>query len=715
MKRFTGLVLIIMCLTSSVVFAAGTINIPKVERAPLLDGSISEGEWVNAHTFDRFYQVLPGDNAQPSERTIMYMMYDNDKIYIAAQCYVTDKSTIKNFHCQRDDLSSTDRIFLFFDTFNTKEKSYVFVVNVNNEQADGVFTINGQDNSVNMPFQSAAAMTDYGYNIEFAIPLKSLSFNAGDNAKWGVFFRRFIADSSEEVTPFPVDRSSLSYFSNYQTIEFSHLPSQQNLTVLASVISDHKLNEDDISGFSDRETKIDPEMTVTYEPMTGATITATINPDFSTVEADSLTMTVNARYPVYYPELRPFFIERTNPFTAPFTAFHTRQIVNPIWGSKVSIRKNKWSVFALAAQDQDAPADRFYDSMTGDDDAYFAFSHIGYQLSGDGSFVRASTAVRSFRGYENFLSSLDTVLVSGQNFRMLGQYVFSGTEMPDAEKQYGDGYFLNAQYTTETYSVSVATRGITAELRDDLGYIPRVDVQKYQFLTQYFYNAAKDTDTVRSISATFDTLHSFNYGGGIKEDWYFTGSTDISFSNNMGVNFGHRENMDLFAGKENLMQNWWGQLYVNTYTSVGGAFFISRGVGLWYNPSLPIRDDYTQYSLSTFVKPSQWMTLTFNGTYESIETAYSATIYEARLRLQFNKSFIFRTIAQYSEVSYDPYGMSAQSLNIYPLFIYQPNVHFSIYAGMTYAGDDMKIMEYSLAEQKNKEWFFKISYAMDVL
>ena len=47
---------------------------------------------------------------------------------------------------------------------------------------------------------------------------------------------------------------------------------------------------------------------------------ATINPDFSDVESDQPQFTVNQRYPVYFPELRPFFLENANYFSTPITA-----------------------------------------------------------------------------------------------------------------------------------------------------------------------------------------------------------------------------------------------------------------------------------------------------------------------------------------------------------------------------------------------------------
>ena len=62
----------------------------------------------------------------------------------------------------------------------------------------------------------------------------------------------------------------------------------------------------------------------------------TVNPDFSDVESDQPQFTVNQRYPVYFPELRPFFLENANYFSTPITLLYTRRMVRPEFGARVT-------------------------------------------------------------------------------------------------------------------------------------------------------------------------------------------------------------------------------------------------------------------------------------------------------------------------------------------------------------------------------------------
>ncbi|MGH8525664.1 MAG: DUF5916 domain-containing protein [Gammaproteobacteria bacterium] len=49
----------------------------------------------------------------------------------------------------------------------------------------------------------------------------------------------------------------------------------------------------------------------------GVTLSAAINPDFAQVESDQLIVTANQRFPIFFEEKRPFFLEGTENFQTP--------------------------------------------------------------------------------------------------------------------------------------------------------------------------------------------------------------------------------------------------------------------------------------------------------------------------------------------------------------------------------------------------------------
>lgn len=713
MKKIIVMILVLTAY-AALIIGQTSKTIPRADVPPVCDGIISEDEWSKALVFSEFFQITPGDNATPSEKTVMYLMYDEGAIYVAAKCFVEDATTIQDFQCQRDTLSGTDRVFLYFDTFNTKNKAFYFGSNINGQQADGVVDGRSTDTSVNMRYFTAAKRTDYGFEIEFTIPLKSFAFKSGDNVQWGIFMKRIIAGKDEEAAMMPVNRSSVNYFNNYGVVTFEHLPSQQNLNVLVSVITTHHNAEESVSDFRDKETSAEPEATITYEPFSGAALTFTVNPDFSTVEADSLTVTVNSRYPVMYPEKRPFFLEKNTPFSAPITIFHSRQIVNPVWGAKVSLLKDKWSYFALVAKDQNAPADRFYEDMIGEEDATFAFSHLRYNISDNGSFVRAATALRSFRGYENYIGSVDSILTIDGNTELKSQYVHTVLESTETGDIHGEAYYLNMRYASERLYGEATANFISPYFRDDIGYINETDTREYSGYVEYRRSARLDSDPIRYLEVNTSGNLNYTFDGSRQTGWEYEQAGGFTLSNDIGYWTGREECMELFSDREFITQFWWGSLNVWTSDLIGGNAEFSTGRGLWYDEAQPFVADYWRHMVYVDAKVCSWAQISFKGQYQRLEDAYSAETYEIRSKLQFHSSFLFRTIVQLSDIYVVPYARAIRRVDVYPLFIYQPNVHFSIYAGMTYAEDNRR-ENIPIRERTAQDWFIKVSMSTDIL
>ena len=83
------------------------------------------------------------------------------------------------------------------------------------------------------------------------------------------------------------------------------------------------------------------------------TLDATLNPDFSQIESDRPQIEVNQRFPLFFDELRPFFVEGADIFdvSAPLVMVHTRTIVDPDFGAKLTGKVGKLSFGALVADD----------------------------------------------------------------------------------------------------------------------------------------------------------------------------------------------------------------------------------------------------------------------------------------------------------------------------------------------------------------------------
>ena len=52
---------------------------------PVIDGYLNEGTWNTAAIVDDFHQISPDEYAEPSEDTVIYLIYDQDTLYIGAR------------------------------------------------------------------------------------------------------------------------------------------------------------------------------------------------------------------------------------------------------------------------------------------------------------------------------------------------------------------------------------------------------------------------------------------------------------------------------------------------------------------------------------------------------------------------------------------------------------------------------------------------------
>ena len=153
-------------------------------------------------------------------------------------------------------------------------------------------------------------------------------------------------------------------------------------------------------------------------------IDATINPDFSQVESDQPQFTVNQRYPVFFPELRPFFLENANYFSTPINLLYTRNIVHPEYGIRATGKLGSTNLGLLAIDDR-APGEAFGpgDSLRGKH-ALFAIGRVSRDF-GEGSSLGAIYTDEEFGGSWNRIGGIDFTARLNDRWTSQGQIVES--------------------------------------------------------------------------------------------------------------------------------------------------------------------------------------------------------------------------------------------------------------------------------------------------
>ena len=339
------------------------VEIPKLTAPPVIDGVLNDEVWKSAAVFGDFLQTTPGDNVAPTHPTEFLMAYDSKNLYMA-YTVKQDRSTVRATVARRDNIFNDDYVLVYIDTFNDQRQAYVIFFNPLGIQADGTFTEGrGEDYSVDLLMESKGVLTDDGFTIEAAIPFKSLRYEAGKGKQWGLhIFRRVKYKNNEYNSWMPNNRSisgSLNQAGHITGLEGIETTRQLEINPSVTVSQTGRrtrftFNNDPAGRFVNDGIKGDFGMTVKFGLTPTTTLDFAYNPDFAQVEADAPVSTANVRFPIFFPEKRPFFLERIDIFQSGLNVVNTRAIVDPDVAAKLTGRRGK-NTFGLMYASDNAP------------------------------------------------------------------------------------------------------------------------------------------------------------------------------------------------------------------------------------------------------------------------------------------------------------------------------------------------------------------------
>src|SRR6185369_7891568 len=154
-----------------------TVRIVRTTVKPTIDGIVNDAEWAGAARIDDIYQVNPVEYAPASERSEIFLFYDDNALYIAAKMYQPPDSITANMLRQNGSITQDDTLFVTLDPFNTRRAGYFFGLNANGVRYDGLYrNVSEYYSDWDTIWVAAATKFDGGWMAEYEIPFKSLSF-----------------------------------------------------------------------------------------------------------------------------------------------------------------------------------------------------------------------------------------------------------------------------------------------------------------------------------------------------------------------------------------------------------------------------------------------------------------------------------------------------------------------------------------------------------
>ncbi len=202
MTAFSAAIVLVPALVSSQV-SPKIATATRVERAPRVDGRLDEALWSRAVRIDDFTQQRPTPGAEASERTEMYLVYDNEALYVGARMLRQDPSRILRALNRRDGMGAAERITITLDPQRDRRTGVGFGVTAAGVRSDFRHTQDddrmGRESQFEPVWTAAAELDSTGWSAEMRIPFSQLRFPAAENQQWGVQLDRWMPDKNEDM------------------------------------------------------------------------------------------------------------------------------------------------------------------------------------------------------------------------------------------------------------------------------------------------------------------------------------------------------------------------------------------------------------------------------------------------------------------------------------------------------------------------------------
>ena len=350
----------------------------------VVDGRLDEAPWHAAALLTGFSEYTPVDGRPAEDSTRVLVWYSSTAIYFGI-CAFEATGEVHATLATRDHIQTDDWIEVLLDTFDDHREALVFGVNPLGVQADGILneTSAGTSDTVNLSpdfaYESKGRITEFGYEVEVRIPFKSLPYQPRDVQEWGLNVIRTVQRSGHVQTWTAARHAGGSFLAQSGAlVGLSGLRRGLVLDVNPEVTGGVN-GAPGASGWSYGRAATNLGGNLRWGISNGLTLSGTVRPDFSQVEADATQLTLDPRNALFYPEKRPFFLEGLERFDTPNDLIYTRRLLQPDVALKLTGEIAHVGIGFLSAVDDRAA------SVFGDDHPVYNLLRARTDLGGQSS------------------------------------------------------------------------------------------------------------------------------------------------------------------------------------------------------------------------------------------------------------------------------------------------------------------------------------------
>ena len=328
-----------------VAVSAPSITPVRTDKAPVLDGDLTDAVWAKAASTSAFTQKFPSEGSAPSERTTLKILYDDEAIYVGFDVEQREVPVMARM-ARRDRDVEADSVSIVLDSRALGKAGFEFIVNAAGVLQDGIRTNDVQqtangDGHYNPAWDenwdARTKKTDHGWSAEMKIPFRILRFStgsAGEVQSWGFQARRYTSMRQETDEWSLVPRNVQSEVARYGHLTNMRMRPRADLELRPFVFG-RLVTQDRTDVTLDHGLKpgVSAGLDLRWHLTPDLTLDGSFNPDFTQVEGDELFLNLS-NTESFFPEKRPFFVEGSEIFEIPahfyfgraFNLLYTRRI-----------------------------------------------------------------------------------------------------------------------------------------------------------------------------------------------------------------------------------------------------------------------------------------------------------------------------------------------------------------------------------------------------
>lgn len=724
-----------LCVVSTVVpfllFSKSLLAADSGLLMPLIQGEPSFADFQNMAPstelarsmtkVENFIQREPDDGDPASQRTEVYIGYDQTELHVVFLAFDSDPDQIRANLSSRENIDGDDFVEISFDTFNDQRAAFSFRTTPLGIQWDARWTEGssrraGFDTTLEMVWNSEGQLTDQGYIARMTIPLRSLRFPDSSEQNWRVQFGRNIPRFSEQ-----------SFWPDYSIAVEGRLNQTAMLTGIRDVSPGNNSQiipfifarevdalDPNASGGPkfDQGSEQDVGVDAKFVFNDSMVLDITLNPDFSQVESDEPQVTLNERFEVQFPERRPFFVENADFFATDSTLVFTRRIIDPEGGARFTGRAGNFGFGSILINDEAPGLNRDDDDPLKGEKANITILR-GFMDISEQDRVGVLLTNRDLADGYNRVASLDGRFKLNDNWTTQLQVVGTESEPVNGGSE-TSGYQRNIQINRAGRTFSNHTHFIetTSDFRTELGFQQRFFRADSSGLHQRVnFDFYPENSSINRWNSSLFGVYINDVGG----DKIFT-----QLSPGLGINFdtssfsaSYTDYSETLRPKDfpGIINN---RVYKYDDVSVGYSnstlntlsFDVSYRTGTALNlvpprGTLPNIADTRRISFDMLWRPIDRLRVSNTYFHTELETnsggtkIFSNDIIRSNWNYQFTKEWSLRFIAQYDETEAGPASrlIDDENLNFDLLLRYVINPWSAFYVGYNTNRSNFDIIE----------------------